>query len=84
MTTTPTRRASQLQAVLARSPDLVGVFGANLLSAIGAADGVQEAGKTGEIQVVAFDAPQRIVDDIKSAWSTSRSPSGRPRSATTA
>lgn len=60
------KAASQLQAVLARNPDLVGVFGANLFSAIGAADGVKAVGKTGEIKVVAFDAPSRIVDDIKS------------------
>ena len=60
------KAASQLQAVLARNPDLKGVFGANLFSAIGAADGVKAAGKTGEVKVVAFDAPQRIVDDIKS------------------
>ena len=58
--------SSQLQAVLARNSDLVGVFGANLFSAIGAAEGVRAIGKTGEIKVVAFDAPQRIVDDIKS------------------
>ena len=60
------KAASQLQAVLARNPDLKGVFGANLFSAIGAADGVRASGKTGEVKVVAFDAPQRIVDDIKS------------------
>jgi len=60
------KAASQLQAVVARNPDLVGVFGANLFSAIGAADGVKAIGKSGEIKVVAFDAPQRIVDDIKS------------------
>jgi ribose transport system substrate-binding protein len=60
------KASSQLQAVLARNPDLKGVFGANLFSAIGAADGVKAAGKAEQIQVVAFDAPQRIVDDIKS------------------
>ena len=60
------KAAAQLQAVFARNPDLGGVFGANLFSAIGAADGVKAAGKTGEIRVVAFDAPQRIVDDLKS------------------
>ena len=60
------KAASQLQAVFARNPDLVGVFGANLFSAIGAADGVKAIGKSGTIKVVAFDAPQRIVDDIKS------------------
>ena len=58
--------ATQLQAVLAREPDLAGVFGANLFSAIGTADGVRAAGKTGEIPVAAFDAPQRIVEDLKS------------------
>ena len=57
--------ASQLQGVLAREPDLAGVFGANLFSAIGTADGVRAAGKSGEIKVAAFDAPQRIVEDLK-------------------
>ncbi len=56
--------ASQLQAVFARNPDLRGVFGANLFSAIGAANGVQAAGQTGNIRVVAFDAPTSIVDNI--------------------
>lgn len=60
------KAASQVQAVFARNPDLDGVFGANLFSAIGAADGVKALGKTGEIRVVAFDAPSRIVDDLKS------------------
>lgn len=60
------KAASQLQSVLARNPDLAGVFGANLFSAAGASNGVQQAGKAGEIRVVAFDAPQSIVDDIKS------------------
>jgi ribose transport system substrate-binding protein len=60
------KAAAQLQAVLARTPDLAGLFGANLFSAIGAADGVKAAGKTGAIKVVAFDTPTRIIDDIKS------------------
>jgi ribose transport system substrate-binding protein len=57
--------ASQLQAVYARNPDLAGVFGANLFSALGAANGVQQAGQSGNIRVVAFDAPGSIVDNIK-------------------
>jgi len=60
------KASAQLQAVLARNPDLAGVFGANLFSAIGAADGVKSVGKSGVIKVVAFDTPTRIVDDIKS------------------
>lgn len=60
------KASAQVQAVFARNQDLAGVFGANLFSALGAADGVKALGKSGEIKVVAFDTPQRIVDDIKS------------------
>ncbi len=59
------KAASQLQAVFARNPDLKGVFGANLFSALGAGTGVQQAGKGGAINVVAFDAPGSIVDNLK-------------------
>lgn len=58
--------ASQLQAVFARNADLNGVFGANLFSALGSANGVQQAGQSGTIKVVAFDAPVSIVDNINS------------------
>jgi len=58
------KAASQLQSVFARNPDLVGVFGANLFSALGAANGVQQAGQSGKVRVVAFDAPTSIVDNI--------------------
>jgi ribose transport system substrate-binding protein len=59
------KAASQLQGVFAREADLKGVFGANLFSALGAGTGVQQAGQTGNIKVVAFDAPGSIVDNIK-------------------
>jgi len=59
------KAASQLQGVLAREADLKGVFGANLFSALGAGTGVQQAGQTGVVKVVAFDAPSSIVDNIK-------------------
>lgn len=60
------KAASQLQSVLARNSDLAGVFGANLFSALGAANGVKQAGKSGQIRVAAFDAPTAIVDQLKS------------------
>jgi ribose transport system substrate-binding protein len=60
------KAASQLQSVLARNPDLAGVFGANLFSALGAANGVKQAGASGKIKVAAFDAPTSIVDPLKS------------------
>ncbi|PKP72798.1 MAG: sugar ABC transporter substrate-binding protein [Alphaproteobacteria bacterium HGW-Alphaproteobacteria-6] len=59
------KAASQLQGVFARAADLKGVFGANLFSALGAGNGVQQAGQSGAIRVVAFDAPGSIVDNIK-------------------
>jgi len=58
--------ASQFNAVLARHPDIAGVFGANLFSALGAANGVEGAGKSEDVTVIAFDAPQSIVDNISS------------------
>lgn len=58
--------ASQFNAVLARNPDIKGVFGANLFSALGAGNGVEGAGKAGDVTVIAFDAPQSIVDNISS------------------
>lgn len=58
--------ASQFQAVLARTPDLKGVFGANLFSALGAANGVDGAGMSEEVTVVAFDAPESIVGNLES------------------
>lgn len=60
------KAASQLQSVLARNSDLAGVFGANLFSALGAANGVKQAGASGKVKVVAFDAPTSIIDQIKS------------------
>lgn len=60
------KAATQFQAVLARTPDLAGVFGANLFSALGAANGVEQAGKSGIVRVVAFDAPTSIVDQLNS------------------
>lgn len=60
-----TKAAAQLEAVLARRPDLAGVFGADFVTALGTADGVMAAGKSGQVKIVAFDAPQQVVNDIK-------------------
>jgi ribose transport system substrate-binding protein len=59
------KAASQFQSVLARNPDLTGVFGANLFSAMGASNGAKQGGATGKVKVVAFDAPASIVPEIK-------------------
>lgn len=60
------KAASQVQSVFARNSDLDGVFGANLFSALGAANGVKQAGQQGKIKVVGFDAPTSVVADVKS------------------
>ena len=59
------KAASQLAAVLARNSDLAGVFGANLFSAVGASTGVKTSNKRGVINVVAFDCPESIINDVK-------------------
>jgi ribose transport system substrate-binding protein len=64
------KAASQFQSVYARNPDLVGVFGANLFSALGAGNGVKQAGAADKVKVVAFDAPASIVDNIGSGLVT--------------
>ena len=53
--------ASQVASDIAAHPDLSGVFATNVLSAQGAATGVQHAGKSGKVKVATFDAePQQI------------------------
>ncbi|MBE7209626.1 MAG: substrate-binding domain-containing protein [Gluconacetobacter diazotrophicus] len=64
------KAASQAQSVLSRHPDLAGIFGTNLFAALGAGNGVQQSGKAGVVKVIAFDAPQSIVADLKSGLVT--------------
>jgi ribose transport system substrate-binding protein len=61
----PNKAAAQFQAVLGRTPDLAGVFGANLFSAVGAANGAEQAGVAGEVKIAGFDAPESIVGQLK-------------------
>lgn len=62
----PKLAETQLKQVYAKHPDLRGVFGADLFSAIGAAAGVNALGKTGKIKVVALDATERVLQEIRS------------------
>jgi ribose transport system substrate-binding protein len=59
------KAAAQVQAVIGRVPDLAGVFGANLFSAGGTANGVKQAGKAGKIKLAGFDAPESVVAQLK-------------------
>jgi len=52
----PVRAASIATATLAKSPNLKGIFGTNLFSAEGAANGLRSSGKQGQVKIVGFDA----------------------------
>jgi ribose transport system substrate-binding protein len=48
-------------AALAKTPDLAGIFATNLFTAQGVATGVKQAGKSGKVKIVGFDAgPDQI------------------------
>ena len=57
--------AQQTQAVLQRTPDLSGIFGANLFSAEGAAQAVKNANLSGTVKVANFDAPEQAIADLR-------------------
>jgi ribose transport system substrate-binding protein len=61
----PARAASIVKSILARNPDLKGIFATNLFSAEGAASGLKEAGKLGDVKIVGFDAGPKQVEDLK-------------------
>lgn len=57
----PAKAAQIISAALAKDPDLAGVFATNLFTAQGVATGVKQAGKSGQVKVVGFDAgPDQI------------------------
>ncbi|MFJ4654732.1 ABC transporter substrate-binding protein [Nocardia sp. NPDC088792] len=57
--------ASIVTATLAAHPDLAGIFATNLSSAEGAATGLRNAGKLGQVKVVGFDASPTQIQDLK-------------------
>ncbi|HYX61967.1 MAG TPA: substrate-binding domain-containing protein, partial [Streptosporangiaceae bacterium] len=52
-------------AALQKNPGIVGIFAANLFSAEGAATGVRQAGKSGKVKIVGFDAEPDEVQALK-------------------
>ena len=61
----PAIAADIVTATLAKHPDLKGIFAANLFSAEGAASGLRQAGKLGDVKIVGFDAGPKQVEDLK-------------------
>jgi ribose transport system substrate-binding protein len=61
----PTQAASITTSTLRSTPDLKGIFGANLFSGQGAGTGLKQAGKEDQVSVVAFDASPTQVEDLR-------------------
>jgi ribose transport system substrate-binding protein len=61
----PAKAASIVSAALQKHPDIVGIFASNLFSAQGAATGIRQAGKSGKVQVVGFDAGSDQIKALK-------------------
>src|SRR5271156_2684851 len=56
------KAVQQTAAILAREPNLAGVFGTNVFSAGGAGTAVVNAGLGGHVQVVAYDATKQAIE----------------------
>jgi ribose transport system substrate-binding protein len=61
----PAKAAAITKSILAKHPDLKGIFATNLFSAEGAAAGVREAGKQDQVKIVGFDAGPKQIADLK-------------------
>ena len=61
----PATAARLTTAALAKDPDIVGVFAANLFSAAGTGTGVRQANKQDTVKIVGFDAGPDQVKQLK-------------------
>jgi ribose transport system substrate-binding protein len=61
----PAVAASKVSAALSGNPDLIGVFATNLNSGEGAATGLRNANKLGQVKLVGFDASPKEIEDLR-------------------
>jgi ribose transport system substrate-binding protein len=61
----PAKAAAEVTSTLAAHPDLAGIFATNDRSADGAATGLRNANKVGEVKVVGFDAGPSQVKQLE-------------------
>jgi len=61
----PATAANLMGSALQKDPDLVGVFAGNLFSAEGTATGIRQAGKSGSVKIVGFDAGPNQVKALR-------------------
>ena len=62
----PSKAQAQTEAVLQREPDLKGIFGTNVFSAQGAGQVVANQGLGDQVSVVAFDATETAIEQLRS------------------
>ncbi|OKL50440.1 ABC transporter substrate-binding protein [Boudabousia marimammalium] len=60
------KAADAAKALLTANPDIVGIYGTNEAAATGVVQGVQEAGKTGNVMIIGFDSGKAQIDAIRS------------------
>ena len=61
----PAQAAQIVTSTLAKHPDLAGIFATNLFSAEGSAAGLRQAGKSGKVKIIGFDAGPKQVEDLE-------------------
>lgn len=61
----PAVAAQKVTAAIASTPDLIGIFATNLNTGQGAATGLADGHKAGQIQLVGFDASPNEVTDLR-------------------
>jgi ribose transport system substrate-binding protein len=61
----PAKAASVVNGVIAKNPDLKGIFATNLFGAEGSATALRQSGKQGKVKIVGFDAGPKQVQDLK-------------------
>jgi len=61
----PSTAQAQTLATLQRVPDLAGIFGTNVFSAQGAGQAVVNQGLSGKVKVVAFDATEFAIEQLR-------------------
>jgi ribose transport system substrate-binding protein len=61
----PAKASSVVTSTLAKHPDLAGVFATNTLTGEGAANGLREAHKEGQVKLIGFDANPSGVEAIE-------------------
>ncbi|SHG03249.1 ABC transporter substrate-binding protein [Streptoalloteichus hindustanus] len=61
----PAKAAQIVSSTLSANPDLAGVFATNLNTGEGASTGLRNAGKTGAVKLVGFDASPKQVDELR-------------------